>query len=248
MRHDARIGVVIPAFNEAGAIALVIREIPNWVDQIVVADNASTDGTGDIAKAAGARVVREDEPGYGAACLAGISALDECDVVVFVDGDHSDYPEDMAALVDPIVQGDRDLMIASRALGNVERGALTLPQRFGNWLATRLIEVIWRAHYTDLGPFRAIRFAALQELGMRDRNFGWTVEMQIRAAEKALVHGEVPARYRRRIGRSKVSGTVKGTLMAGYKILLIIAVHAARRGRRHDRRKPVKPADRSAIG
>lgn len=229
MRDNARIAVVIPAFNEAGAIAHVIGEIPDWVGQIVVADNGSTDTTADVARAAGAQVVREPQRGYGAACLAGIAALEPCDMVVFVDGDHSDYPEDMATLVDPIICGEHDFMIASRARGAVERGALTPAQRFGNWLATRLMFLIWGARFTDLGPFRAIRMSALHDLGMTDHNYGWTVEMQIRAVEAGLSCDEVPARYRRRIGKSKVSGTIKGTVMAGYKILRVIAVHAVRR-------------------
>ena len=228
MRSDSRIAVVIPAYNEADAIARVIGDIPAWVDQIVVADNASTDATATIATAAGAQVVHETEPGYGAACLAGLAAVAAADIIVFVDGDYSDFAEDMAQLVDPIIAGGCDMVIGSRVLGDSEPGALTPQQRFGNWLATRLIRLIWGVAYTDLGPFRAIRRVALDQLQMRDRNYGWTVEMQIRAAQVGLAVHEVPARYRRRIGTSKISGTVTGTIRAGTKILTVIARQALR--------------------
>jgi glycosyltransferase involved in cell wall biosynthesis len=231
MRNGARVGVVIPALNEAGAIGRVIGDIPTWVDVTIVADNGSEDGTGDVARAAGAIVVVEREKGYGAACLAGIAALPAVDVVVFLDGDYSDHPADMADLVDPIAAGAVDFVLASRAIGEREAGSLTPQQRFGNWLATTLIRLIWGQRYTDLGPFRAIRRSTLDGLAMRDRNFGWTVEMQIKAAERHVRVAEVPARYRRRIGVSKVSGTIKGTIMAGYKILYVIGRHAVRRGR-----------------
>ena len=230
MRNGARIGVVIPALNEVDAIGRVIADIPSWVDRIVIADNGSTDGTGDAARSAGATVVVEPEKGYGAACLAGIAALGAVDVVVFLDGDFSDHPGDMADLVDPVVAGAADFVLASRAIGKRESGSLTPQQMFGNWLATTLIAGIWRHRYTDLGPFRAIRKTSLNALAMADRNFGWTVEMQIKAAEQKLRILEVPARYRRRIGVSKVSGTVKGTIMAGYKILYVIGRHALRWG------------------
>ncbi len=229
MRSGHKIGVVIPALNEARAIGAVVGAIPDWVDRIVVADNGSTDETGAVAAAAGAVVVREAEPGYGAACLRGIREVADMDVIVFVDGDFSDHAEDMADLTDPIIAGTADMVIGSRALGDRERGSLTPQQIFGNWLATRLIRLIWGAHYTDLGPFRAIRRTSLDALGMADRNYGWTVEMQIRAAEACLKITEVPVRYRCRIGVSKVSGTIKGTVMAGSKILLIIGRHALRR-------------------
>lgn len=231
MREGKRIGVVIPALNEASAIGRVIADVPAWVDQIVVADNGSNDGTGDVARAAGASVVVQPERGYGAACLAGIAALNAIDVVVFVDGDYSDHPADMADLVDPIAGGSVDFVLASRAIGEREAGSLTPQQQFGNWLATTLIRWIWRARFTDLGPFRAISMPALSALAMADRNFGWTVEMQIKAAEQKLRVLEVPARYRRRIGTSKVSGTITGSVKAGVKILYIIGRHAlARRG------------------
>lgn len=230
MRSGARIGVVIPALNEAAAIGRVVADVPAWVDHVVVADNGSSDDTGRVAEAAGATVVVERERGYGAACLAGIAALRPVDIVVFVDGDYSDHPADMADLVDPIAAGSADFVLASRATGEREAGSLTPQQVFGNWLATRLIAGIWGQHYSDLGPFRAISAPALAALDMHDRNFGWTVEMQIKAAERQLRVLEVPARYRRRIGVSKVSGTITGSVKAGAKILYVIARHA--RGRK----------------
>jgi glycosyltransferase involved in cell wall biosynthesis len=231
MRQSARIAVVIPAFNEEGAIGHVLAAIPAWVDLKIVANNGSTDATVAVASAAGALVVHETEKGYGAACLAGIAAAnaDGADVIVFMDGDYSDFGEDMHTLVDPIVTGNKDFVLASRAIGEREVGALTPQQQFGNWLATTLIKRIWHAEFTDLGPYRAISRSALERLQMADRNFGWTVEMQIKAAEHGLRFAEVPARYRRRIGVSKVSGTVAGSVRAGIKILRIIGRHALRR-------------------
>ena len=231
MRSGARIAVVIPALDEERAIGSVIGDIPAWVDVVVVADNGSRDRTAEVARSLGATVVHEAERGYGAACLAGIAAAGTVDIVVFADGDYSDHVEDMAELVDPIVAGAQDMMLASRAMGTRESGSLTPQQRFGNWLATRLIGLFWGAAYTDLGPFRAIRRTALDALAMSDRNYGWTVEMQIKATEAGLRIAEVPGRYRRRIGVSKVSGTVKGSVMAGWKILWIIARQAWRRAR-----------------
>jgi glycosyltransferase involved in cell wall biosynthesis len=226
LRNGRRIGVIIPALNEEGAIGKVITAIPDWVDSVVVADNGSQDSTGDVAREAGARVVRQDEKGYGAACLAGLLALPSSDIIVFLDGDYSDFPEDMEQLVEPILRGGADLVIGSRVLGGAERGSLTPQQVFGNWLATRLIRLIWGANFTDLGPFRAIRGDALRQLEMEDRNFGWTVEMQVKAAKAGLKCVEVPVRYRQRIGVSKVSGTLSGTVKAGTKILSVIGWHA----------------------
>ncbi len=226
MRAGVRIGLVIPARDEAAAIGRVIADVPDWVDCIVVGDNGSRDGTAEIARAAGAVVVTETEPGYGAACLAAIAALEPVDIVVFADGDRADYVEDMADLVDPIIAGAADFVVGSRALGHPEAGALTPQQRFGNWLATRLIGLIWGTRYTDLGPFRAIRRTSLAQLAMADRNYGWTVEMQIKAIAAGLAIREVPVRYRARIGVSKVSGTVRGTVLAGTKILTTIARYA----------------------
>lgn len=226
MRNNKRITVVIPALNEARAIAHVISEVPTWVDDIVVADNGSTDGTADIARARGARVVHEAERGYGAACLAGIAACADADIFVFLDGDYSDHPGELDRLVDPIISGACEFVIGSRTTGRAEKGALTLQQRFGNWLACKLMNGLWRTCYTDLGPFRAIDARALQRMGMADRTFGWTVEMQIKAALLNVSVAEVPVSYRPRIGQSKISGTLKGTVMAGMKILSLIGRYA----------------------
>ncbi len=228
MRLGQHIAVVIPALNEERAIGRVLAEIPPWVDRVVVADNGSSDRTAEAASGAGAVVVHEPEPGYGAACLKGIAAAGDADIIVFLDGDYSDHPADMTALVDPIAEGGCDMVIGSRMLGQREVGSLTPQQRFGNWLATWLIRVIWGVAFTDLGPFRAIRRSALTTLQMRDRTYGWTVEMQIKAAILGLKCREVPVRYRRRIGVSKVSGTIKGTVLAGTKILSLIALYGLR--------------------
>ncbi|MBX3179844.1 MAG: TIGR04283 family arsenosugar biosynthesis glycosyltransferase [Candidatus Hydrogenedentes bacterium] len=226
MRNEHTIAVVIPALNEEAAIGRVLRDIPAWVDDVVVADNGSTDGTAAAARAQGARVVSVPERGYGAACLAGIAALASPDVVVFLDGDYSDHPEEMPLLVDPVIRGEVDLMIGSRMRGAREAGALSPQAAFGNWLATRLIRLFWGIRYTDLGPFRAIRYRTLLGLDMRDRDYGWTVEMQIKAALHAVPADEVPVSYRRREGVSKVSGTVRGVVGAGCKILGTIAASA----------------------
>ena len=239
MRLDATVGVVIPALDEERAIARVLADVPDWVDRIVVADNGSSDATRAVAGAAGAGIVCEQERGYGAACLAGIAALGNLDIVVFLDGDYSDHPDEMALLVDPIATGAADFVVGSRVLGTCEPGALTPQQRYGNWLACRLMRHFWGIAYTDLGPFRAIRRSALERLAMADRNYGWTIEMQIRAVEAGLVIREVPVSYRRRIGTSKVSGTVKGTILAGSKILATIARFGIRRGRPQGTEDPV---------
>lgn len=226
MRNRHAIGVIIPALNEERAIAKVLGDIPDWVDRVIVADNGSTDATGDVARKAGADLIHVAERGYGAACLAAIDELcgkDGPEIIVFIDGDYSDHPEQMSRLVDPIAAGHCAITIGSRVLGKRETGALTLQQRWGNWLACTLIRLIWGARYTDLGPFRAIRSATLKTMDMRDRNYGWTVEMQIKAAIMGASYREVPVDYRVRIGKSKVSGTVKGTFMAGLKILTVIA-------------------------
>ncbi|MGI9414790.1 MAG: glycosyltransferase family 2 protein [Hyphomicrobiales bacterium] len=228
MRHGFRVGVVIPALNEEGAIGKVLRDIPAWVDQTVVADNGSTDRTGPIALTHGADVVSEPERGYGAACQAGLKHLDETDIVVFLDADYSDRPEEMALIVDPIADGEVDLVIGSRVLGTAAPGALAPHQRFGNWLACILIHVFWRTRHTDLGPFRAISAAALKRLDMRDRAFGWTVEMQVKAAHQGLAARDVPVSYFPRIGTSKISGTLKGTVLAGSTILGVILRSAFR--------------------
>ncbi len=228
MRAGARIGVVIPALNEARSIGLVLAAIPPWVDCIVVADNGSSDGTGAIARAAGAVVVLEPQRGYGAACLAGIASLAPVDIIVFLDADNSDDPSEMATLVGPIIAGAAAFVVGSRRLGTCEPGALTPQQRFGNALACWLMARIWGRQHSDLGPFRAIRAATLSELGMTDRDFGWTIEMQIEAAVRGVPTLEVPVSYRKRIGQSKISGTINGVIRAGTKILWVIARSAWR--------------------
>ncbi|HRG33451.1 MAG: glycosyltransferase family 2 protein [Saprospiraceae bacterium] len=223
------IDVITPALNEEKAIASVIRDIPKGlIRHFIVCDNGSFDRTAEIARSMGALVIHEPERGYGAACLKGIAYLKDLpidkqpDIVVFIDADYSDFPEEIPELVRPILEGKADLVIGSRVLGNADRGSLTFVQRFGNALATLLIRLIYGYQFTDLGPFRAIRFKTLLELGMKDRNFGWTVEMQIRAAKLKISATEIPVNYKNRIGKSKVSGTVKGSILAGYKIIYTI--------------------------
>ncbi len=222
------IGVIIPALDEERSIEHVIREIPSTVQEVVVVDNGSTDRTIEAAQAAGATVLSERRRGYGYACLKGIEYFSAkgIDIVVFLDGDYSDYPEELTGLVAPIIKHGYDFVIGSRIRGVRQKGAM-LPQAIiGNWLATRLIRLFWGYIFTDLGPFRAIRFSSLQELAMKDGTYGWTVEMQIKAAKKKLRCLELPVRYRHRIGKSKVTGTIGGTLKASVKILKMIAVHA----------------------
>jgi len=222
MKSAARICVIIPALNEEDSIGKVLSAIPEWVDEVVVVDNGSTDRTAEVAYSQCARVLTETRRGYGRACQTGIHALDGPDLVVFLDGDYSDYPEEMDKLVEPILRDEADLVAGSRVLGRREPGALAPQARFGNWLACSLIRLFWGARYTDLGPFRAIRASTLKGLGMRDPNYGWMVEMQIKATlQKARVL-EVPVRYRKRIGRSKITGTVRGSIAAGTIILFTI--------------------------
>jgi glycosyltransferase involved in cell wall biosynthesis len=232
MRGKANIAVIIPAFNEEKAIKKVISLIPAWIDDCIVVDNGSADKTAAVAQANGARVVFESRRGYGSACLSGIQALQEPDLVVFLDGDCSDFPEEMDRLIDPILNGEADFVMGSRPLGVREPGALTPQARLGNWLACRLMKWFWGANYTDLGPFRAISFLFLKKLGMVSRDYGWTVEMQIKAAQKKLRSLEVPVRYRRRIGSSKISGTWTGAILAGTKILITIFTLAMARPRK----------------
>jgi glycosyltransferase involved in cell wall biosynthesis len=222
-----KIRIIIPAFNEENGVGQVIQEIPKRiVDEIIVVNNASTDKTEINARDNGATVLHEAIPGYGRACLTGIEYIKQSaskpDVIVFLDADHSDYPEEIIQLIQPILDNKADLVIGSRALGNKEKGSMTPQQIFGNWLATRLLKLLYNVRFTDLGPFRAIRFDKLLELDMQDKTYGWTVEMQLKAAKKGLKCVEIPVKYRKRIGVSKISGTVKGTLMAGYKILFTI--------------------------
>ena len=223
---DATCGVVIPTRNERDALPSVLGAIPEWVSAVAIGDYRSTDGTADIGRAHGAIVVNVGRPGYGAACLAAITALPPVDILIFVDGDAADDLSTLEALVSPIANGEVDLTIGSRTLGERERGALTPQQIFGNWLACRLISLIWRVEFTDLGPLRAIRRTTFESLAMADMNYGWTVEMQVKAAAAGVRTREVPANYRRRIGRSKVSGTISGTIKAGTKILYVIGREA----------------------
>jgi glycosyltransferase involved in cell wall biosynthesis len=221
------IRVIIPAFNEQNAVGLVVEEIPKeWVTEIIVVDNGSHDDTFEQAKSKGATALKESKRGYGQACLKGMDHIAHSnklpDIVVFLDGDHSDYPEQLPDLVRPIIENRADMVIGSRALGKKEKGSMTPQQIFGNWLATSLIKRFYGVSYTDLGPFRAIRYSSLMAIDMKDTNYGWTVEMQLKAAKLNLKTMEVPVNYRQRIGVSKVSGTVKGTIMAGYKIILTI--------------------------
>ena len=222
-----RIGVIIPAHNEEESIAGVIKEIPSsLVHEIVVVNNHSSDSTARIAKESGATVMDEKRKGYGWACLKGIeyfkSQRTAPEIIVFLDGDYSDYPEELALIVKPIIEEDYDLVIGSRTLGIKEKGSITPQQILGNWLATFLIRIFYHIHYTDLGPFRAIKFESLVALNMTDKTYGWTVEMQVKAAKKGYKCCEIPVNYRKRIGVSKVSGTLKGTIGAGFRILLTV--------------------------
>lgn len=218
------IRVIIPALNEEQSIQKVLAEIPHGLaSEVIVVDNGSHDRTAENAQLAGATVLHQPVRGYGRACLTAMAYIAACDtkpdIVVYIDGDYSDYPAQMPLLTAPIVAGEADFVVGSRALGDRQQGSMTIPQQFGNWLATRLLKWLYGAAFTDLGPFRAIRYDALMRLNMQDKTFGWTVEMQLKAAKLSLRSKEVPVDYRRRIGKSKVSGTVKGTLLAGYKIL-----------------------------
>jgi glycosyltransferase involved in cell wall biosynthesis len=224
---QAIIDVIIPVFNEEDSIGRVIADIPTGiVRDIIVCNNASTDKTGLVALNKGATVVNQPERGYGNACLKGLEHIErkqvKPDIVVFLDGDYSDYPSEMIDIVNPIITENVDLVIGSRALGEMEKGAMMPQQIFGNWLAITLIKLFFDYEFSDLGPFRAIKYSALQKINMVDKNFGWTVEMQVKAAKEKLIIREIPVSYRKRIGESKVSGTVKGTILAGYKILWTI--------------------------
>lgn len=223
------IKVIIPALNEEASLPKVLADLPmDWVDEAVVVDNGSTDQTAKLAASAGATVLHEPKKGYGAACLKGIAYLKAHppDILVFLDADYSDYPEQLPEVVAPILHRQMDMVIGSRALGSMQKGAMTPPQRFGNWLSSRLLKILYQADFTDLGPFRAIRWDALERLNMQDQDYGWTVEMQIKAARQKLKFMEVPVDYRLRIGTSKVSGTVKGVIGAGYKILWTLAKYS----------------------
>ena len=217
------IKVIIPAYNEADSIAAVIKEIPNSVSEIIVVNNNSSDNTLKNAENAGATLLTENRTGYGYACLKGMQYIAEQSnpphIIVFIDGDYSDYPEELTKIVEPILQDDKDFVIGARVKRLREGGSMTPQQIFGNWLATFLMKLLFGATYTDLGPFRAIKYDKLLELQMEDKTYGWTVEMQLKALKKKLSYTEVPVRYKKRIGISKVSGTVKGSIFAGIKIL-----------------------------
>ena len=218
-----KIKVIIPAYNEADSIAHVIKAIPNNVEEVIVVSNNSTDATEENAKNAGATVLKEPNKGYGYACLKGMQYIanktEKPDIIVFLDGDYSDYPEELTKLVAPIINDNIDFVIGSRVKKFREKGSMTIPQIFGNWLATTLMGLLFRAKFTDLGPFRAIKYNRLLELHMEDKTYGWTVEMQLKVLKQKLSYTEIPVNYRNRIGVSKVSGTIKGAILAGVKIL-----------------------------
>ena len=218
-----KINVIIPAYNEADSIPHVIKDIPSIVEEIIVVSNNSSDSTEENAKKAGATVLQENNRGYGYACLKGMNYIsdkeEKPDIIVFLDGDYSDYPEELEKLVTPIIKDDVDFVIGARVKRLREKGSMTMPQIFGNWLATFLMKLMFNAKFSDLGPFRAIKYDKLLALKMEDKTYGWTVEMQLKALKQKLSYVEVPVNYRNRIGISKVSGTVKGAIFAGIKIL-----------------------------
>lgn len=217
------IKVIIPAFNEEDSIAKVIVEIPDIVDEIIVVNNNSTDATAEIAGKAGATVLSEEKKGYGYACLKGLQYIStqstKPNIIVFLDGDYSDHPQELLSIVKPIVEQDVDFVIGARNKELRENGSMTPQQVFGNWLATSLMKLLFKATYTDLGPFRAIKYEKLLALQMEDKTYGWTVEMQLKALKHKFTYCEVPVHYKKRIGTSKISGTIKGTIMAGIKII-----------------------------
>ena len=227
---DPVIDTLSPAFNEQASVHLVLSDLPRPpVRRMVVADNNSTDATAKVATEGGAVVVPAPVPGYGAACLAGLEYLrqnDPPEIVVFIDADYSDHPDELPLLIAPILEGRADMVIGSRTLGQRERGALLPQARMGNFVACTLIRLLYGFRYTDLGPFRAIRWSSLESLNMQDRDFGWTAEMQVKAIRRGLRITEVPVSYRKRIGVSKITGTVKGTILAGYKILFTVFRHS----------------------
>lgn len=222
--------VIIPAYNEEKSIAKVIQDLPSTVDEIVVVSNNSSDETVDVAKKAGATVLTEKRRGYGYACLKGISYIKsqtiKPDIIVFLDGDYSDYPNELNKLIAPITNEDFDFVLGARSKKLREKGSMTVPQIFGNWLATSLMAFFFNSKFTDLGPFRAIKYNKLIDLNMEDKTYGWTVEMQLKALKRNYLYKEIHVKYRNRIGISKVSGTLKGTIFAGIKILYWIVKYS----------------------
>ena len=217
------IKVIIPAYNEQDSIGHVLKDIPKHVNEVVVVSNASTDNTEEVAARGGATVLVESKMGYGYACLKGMQHIaaqeEKPEIIVFLDGDYSDYPEQLDEIVAPILDQDLDMVIGARDKRFRENGSMTLPQIFGNWLATSLMRLFFNAKFTDLGPFRAMKYDSLLALEMEDKTYGWTVEMQLKVLKKKMTYAEVPVKYRNRIGVSKVSGTIKGAIFAGIKIL-----------------------------
>ena len=219
----SRISIIIPAYNEESSIGLVLDALPQEkLHEIIVVDNGSTDATARVAQEHGARVVKEPRKGYGSACLKGIDELDAPDIVVFIDGDFSDFPEEIVLLIGPIETGEKDFVLGSRMILPKSQSALLPQARYGNRLAVFLIKLFFKHEFTDLGPFRAIRYSSLMSIGMKDMDFGWTVEMQIKAVRNGLRIREVPVNYRKRVGISKITGTVLGTFRAGTKIIYTI--------------------------
>jgi glycosyltransferase involved in cell wall biosynthesis len=223
LKKNSIIKVIIPAYNEADSIAKVIAEIPNIVDEVIVVSNNSTDDTEKNAKTAGATVLQEKRKGYGYACLKGMDYIanqnSTPDIIVFLDGDYSDYPSELTKIIAPIQRKNIDMVIGARVKKWREAGSMTFPQIFGNWLATTLMRLFFGAKFTDLGPFRAIKYEKLLKLNMQDKTYGWTIEMQLKALKQDFTYVEVPVHYKNRIGVSKVSGTLKGAIFAGVKIL-----------------------------
>ncbi len=223
------IKVIIPAFNEEKSIAKVIAEIPDFVEEIVVVNNNSTDQTAQVATKAGASVLTEKSKGYGYACLKGIDYLSQKDktpdILVFLDGDFSDFPQELTKVIQPIIEGRVDFVVGARVKELREKGSLTPQQVFGNWLACFLMKMLYQSSFTDLGPFRAIKWSTLEKLQMSDKTYGWTIEMQLKVLRQKISYQEIPVSYKKRIGVSKVSGTVKGTIFAGVKIIGWIFKH-----------------------
>ena len=230
MTHPV-VDLIIPALNEEASISLVLKDLPKWVRTVYVVDNGSTDRTAELARSHGATIIKEPQRGYGAACLAGMAAIEAQinngatapQIVAFLDADYSDHPEYLTDLVQPIVSGQFDFVLGSRLLGEREPGALPPQSYFGNIFACSLMRILFGGHYTDLGPFRVIRYSALKHLKMADENYGWTIEMQIKATRAKIRTTEIPVPYRKRIGTSKISGTISGSVKAGVKILFMIA-------------------------